>query len=70
VCALARILRRREAQAKTGLAKTQLYQQIAEGKFPKQIRLGPKAVGWLEHEVDAWIEQRIAERDSLPKGRG
>jgi prophage regulatory protein len=25
------------------------------GRFPKRIRLGARAVGWLEHEVNQWI---------------
>ncbi|WP_310887981.1 helix-turn-helix transcriptional regulator [Burkholderia pseudomallei] len=28
--------------------------------FPKRIRLSAHSVGWLEHEIDAWIESRIA----------
>ena len=31
--------------------------------FPKKVRLGPRAVGYVESEIDAWIEARIAERD-------
>ncbi len=34
-----------------------------QGKFPKRVRLGPNRVGWLEHEIDEWIVDRIAERD-------
>jgi prophage regulatory protein len=30
--------------------------------FPRHIRLGGRSVGWLEHEVDAWIERRMSER--------
>ena len=35
----------------------------AAGKFPKRIRLGVNRVGWLEQEVLAWLEERIAQRD-------
>jgi prophage regulatory protein len=34
------------------------------GTFPKQVTLGPKSVGWVESEVDSWIEARIAARDA------
>jgi prophage regulatory protein len=32
-----------------------------EGTFPKPIQLGGKrvSVGWLEHEIDAWIKEQI-----------
>jgi prophage regulatory protein len=33
------------------------------GAFPRRIRLGINSVGWLEDEIDTWIEQRTAERD-------
>jgi len=32
------------------------------GKFPKRLRFGQR-VFWLESEIDAWIADRIAERD-------
>lgn len=36
------------------------------GKFPKRIKLGENRVGWLLTEVEAWILQRMAERDAHP----
>lgn len=33
------------------------------GLFPRRVRLGAGRVGWIEEEIDAWIESRIAERD-------
>ncbi len=33
------------------------------GLFPKRIQLGPNRVGWVEEEIDAWIQARIDERD-------
>jgi prophage regulatory protein len=65
-----RVLRRRATEAKCGLSKTALYSKIQQGKFPKPVKLGPKSVGWLEHELDSWLAARVGERDSLPKGRG
>jgi prophage regulatory protein len=32
--------------------------------FPRHIRIGGRSVGWLEHEVDAWIECRMRERQN------
>jgi hypothetical protein len=32
---------------------------MAEGAFPKQIPLGPRTVGWLEIEVQEWLERQI-----------
>lgn len=54
-----RVLRPREVIAKTGIPTASRYEMIAAGEFPKPISLGGARVGWLEHELDAWIAQRI-----------
>jgi prophage regulatory protein len=43
-----RVLKLRAVEDKTALKRTQLYLKIKAGDFPKQVRLGEKAVGWLE----------------------
>lgn len=35
-----------------------------EGRFPVRVRLGPHRVAWLESEIDAWIAELVAQRDS------
>ena len=45
----------------TGLKRSTLYKRVAGGNFPRPIRLGPRAVGWIRHEVDEWLRARIAE---------
>jgi prophage regulatory protein len=57
-----RIIRRPEVEAKTGLKHSEIYERISKGRFPPQVPLGVKAVGWLEHEIDQWIDARTAER--------
>ncbi len=52
-------LRRKEVQLRTGLSRSTIYQYIREGAFPKPVPLGPRAVGWLESEVCAWITERV-----------
>lgn len=50
-------------EAKTGIKKTKIYKLMREGKFPPCIKLaGGRAVGWLEHELDNWIEEQVAAR--------
>lgn len=50
-----------EVKRRTTLSTSEIYRRLEAGTFPKQIKLGAKAVAWLEHEVQAWIDQRIAE---------
>jgi len=56
------IKRRPEVEAKTGLSRSTIYEKMKNGTFPKPVKLGPRAVGWLETEVDAWIKERISQR--------
>lgn len=57
-----KILRMRELVAKTGLARSTIYLKVKQGTFPRPIKLGVSAAGWLEDEVDEWIHARITER--------
>ena len=58
-----RILRMKMVIEITGLARSTVYKYIAEGIFPKPITLGGRSVGWVESEVFAWIQARVAERN-------
>ena len=53
-------LRRPKVQQRTGLPKSTLYTQIKASTFPKPVKIGDRAVGWLESEVAEWQRQRIA----------
>ncbi len=53
-----RILRRREVEARTGLSRSTLYAQMAEGTFPRPVRLGKRAVGWTDSTITRWLESR------------
>ena len=54
------ILRLPAVKQRTGQSRSTIYAKLARGEFPAPISLGPRAVGWLESEVSAWIEQRIS----------
>lgn len=54
------ILRRREVQIRTGLSRSTIYLRVSQGTFPKPISLGPRAVGWLESEVEGWLQAQVA----------
>lgn len=58
-----RILRRSDVERKTGLKRAFLYNLMREGKFPKSVRIGVRAVGWDALEVDQWIADRLKDRD-------
>ncbi|WP_348984600.1 AlpA family phage regulatory protein [Aliiroseovarius sp. S2029] len=41
-----------------GLSRSTLYAMMAEGTFPKPIKLGKRAVGWRAIDIEAWFEAR------------
>lgn len=55
-----RFLRLPDVERKVGLKKTRIYELVAEGKFPAAIKLTDSTNAWLEHEVEAWMDERIA----------
>lgn len=56
-----RILRWTSVGPRVGICRSHVHQLVAQGKFPPPIKLGTRASGWLESEINAWIEQRTIE---------
>jgi prophage regulatory protein len=59
-----RIIRFGEVKTRTGLKHTALYDRIRDGTFPRPVPLGPKARGWIESEINDWIQQLVATRNA------
>jgi prophage regulatory protein len=51
------------------LSKTELYNRLNAGAFPKPIALGPRKVVFLESEIGAWMQARIEECDTSVRFR-
>jgi prophage regulatory protein len=49
------ILRLPAVKARTGLSRSTIYSRIAKQEFPRPVSLGPRAVGWLDAEIDGWL---------------
>lgn len=54
-----RILRLADVKTRTGLSRSTIYAHVKAGVFPSHISLGARCVGWVESEIDAWIQARI-----------
>jgi prophage regulatory protein len=57
-----RILRLSDVEQKSGFKRAHIYNLMSQGKFPKSVRLGVRAVGWDATEVDQWIADRLQDR--------
>lgn len=53
-----KIIRRPEVEARIGLSRSTIYSMMDKGEFPRPIKLGRKAVGWLESDINDWLESR------------
>ena len=64
-----RVLRRPEVEHKSGLCERQLRTLENENRFPRRFLIseGGRAVGWSESEVDTWLAERIALRETVTK---
>ncbi|CAI0831717.1 helix-turn-helix transcriptional regulator [Serratia fonticola] len=59
-----KILLKKEVKAILRVSSDSSFQEmINAGEFPRGFRVGLRRVGWLEKDVNAWLTQRIAERD-------
>jgi len=66
------LLRRDEVKRRTGLSTSGLYKLMSDGVLTRPVKLTGGTVAWPEHEIEAFIRQRIAARDakvaSCPRG--
>ncbi len=56
------ILRIRTVTALTGLSKSTIYSYMSGELFPPSISLGPRTVGWLETDIQQWVDSRVRAR--------
>lgn len=56
-----RILRRPEVEKLVGLSRSTIYSRLEQGSFPKPMPLGGRLVGWIEQDVQNWLQERIEE---------
>lgn len=61
------ILRLPAVKSRTGLSRSTIYLRIKEGTFPTPISLGARAVGWIDSEIEKWLEKQIESSRSEQK---
>jgi prophage regulatory protein len=68
---LTKVIRLREVTQKVGLGRSSVYAKLRpnvhrphdyDPSFPQPIRIGPRAVGWAECEIDEWLQAQAAKR--------
>ena len=62
---VSKVLRLKHVQERVGLGRSTIYDRMNpkspryDSTFPKPIKLGIAAIGWIEVEIDAWIKSRV-----------
>ena len=56
------LIRDRDVAARLDIARSTLWKWVADGIFPKPLRLGPRAVRWRVADLEAWISRAAAGR--------
>ncbi len=54
-----KVLRLKAVKESTGLSRSSIYAMIKSCDFPESISLGSRSVGWLEADIQQWIDTRI-----------
>ena len=66
-----RVLRLKQVQDRIGLSRSTIYDRMNvaspryDSTFPKPLKIGCSAVGWLEESVNDWIRSKVAEASVL-----
>ncbi|MBM7342735.1 AlpA family transcriptional regulator [Erwinia sp. INIA-01] len=55
------LIRLPEVQRRTGYSKAWIYRLMSQKRFPSAVKIGTRAIAFIESEVDEWVNQRIAE---------
>jgi prophage regulatory protein len=58
-----RMLSKRQVKELVLYSPQHIARLEAAGQFPKRVKLGVNRVGWLEEEVQEWLQSRIDARD-------
>ena len=60
VIPLLKIIRMNKMKECSGYSRSGIYQKISVGLWPKPVSLGPRAVGWVESEIQSVLAARVA----------
>lgn len=58
----AEVLRIKGVMRHTGLSRSSIYDLVKKKQFPAPVKLGMRASGWLQTEVNAWLNNKAAQR--------
>lgn len=54
------VLRLVDVKRRIGLSRSTIYSRVRDGSFPRPVSLGGRAVGWIESDIQSWLDQTVA----------
>src|SRR5688572_3384202 len=57
-----RVLRLPEVLRRLGIGRDSVYRGGREGWLPKRVKVGKRASGWFEHEIEAYLQRNADQR--------
>ena len=57
-----RVIRIKEVCQKVGLSRPSVLRKSREGTFPARINVGARAIGFIEEEVEEWLQEQAKKR--------
>ena len=51
------VIRRSKLEERLGLSRSSIYKMMADGRFPRPIKLGRRSVGWRTAEIERWLDE-------------
>jgi prophage regulatory protein len=57
--ALNKFIREPECFLITGLSRPTRWRLERDNKFPKRHKISQNTIGWLESDIEAWINSRV-----------
>jgi prophage regulatory protein len=64
-----RIIRMKTAQERTSLSQATIYRKIADGTFPRQVKISIHGAGCYEADIDRWIANPSATTTTMARQR-
>jgi prophage regulatory protein len=62
-----RLLRLPDIIARVGLRRSAIYERIALGTFPRPVKIGERAIAFLEEEIEEWLRTRPRAAEKLKR---
>lgn len=56
-----KFIRRKDVERLTGLSCSTIYAYMATGDFPRNFKIGRKAVAWNIKDIENWMNEKTSE---------